>query len=303
MAAACTARRPGPAAPPPPRAHPGLPHPSGDKVLAFRYGQFSHLWIDMMTRLGLDVTVIECPWGEGAHEGRLAEALAQDAGKQFKAVCVVHNETTTGVTSDIGAVRQVGRRQGWARAGGGAPGQARRAGRTPALSPPHTPPSHPSQTLDAAGHPALLLVDGVSSIGALDFQFDAWRVDVAVTGSQKALSLPTGLAVIAVSEKVRGVTRAAGGGGAGRARAPALPRAPVATPHSPDPPTPAPAFLLRPWPPASPPSCPAATTTGMTSWPPTPRAGKTLGVGGTRWVVRRCALPRPAAAAAARAAA
>ena len=88
----------------------------------------------------------------------------QDTGKKIKAVCVVHNETTTGVTSDIGGCRGA---------------------------------------MDAAAHPALLLVDGVSSIGALDFRFDEWRVDVAVTGSQKAMSLPTGLAYVCASKKVR----------------------------------------------------------------------------------------------------
>lgn len=134
----------------------------GDKVLTFSYGLFSHLWIDMMQRMGLDVTVIDRPWGTGADAGLLEEALRKDGGKKFKAVCVVHNETTTGVASDIGAVRAA---------------------------------------MDAAGHPALLLVDGVSSIGALDFQMDKWRVDVAVTGSQKALSLPTGLALVAASKK------------------------------------------------------------------------------------------------------
>jgi alanine-glyoxylate transaminase/serine-glyoxylate transaminase/serine-pyruvate transaminase len=134
----------------------------GDKVVTFRYGLFSHLWIDMMQRLGLEVEVIDCRWGDGADEEKLAEVLAKDTEKKIKAVCVVHNETTTGVTSDIGEVRK---------------------------------------TMDSKSHPALLLVDGVSSIGALDFQFDKWRVDVAVTGSQKALSLPTGLAVICVSDK------------------------------------------------------------------------------------------------------
>lgn len=134
----------------------------GDKIVTFRYGLFSHLWVDMMQRLGLDVEVIDCRWGDGADEARLAEILAKDTEKKVKAVAVVHNETTTGVTSDIPEVRK---------------------------------------TLDAAGHPAMLLVDGVSSIGALDFQFDKWGVDVAVTGSQKALSLPTGLASVCVSKK------------------------------------------------------------------------------------------------------
>lgn len=134
----------------------------GDKVVTFRYGQFSHLWVDMQQRLGLDVTVVNCPWGDGAHEDKLAEILAKDTKKEIKAVCVVHNETATGVTSDIPEIRK---------------------------------------TLDAASHPALLLIDGVSSIGALPFKFDEWGVDVAVTGSQKALSLPTGLGFVCASEK------------------------------------------------------------------------------------------------------
>lgn len=134
----------------------------GDKVLTFRYGQFSHLWVDMMQRLGLEVEVYDRPWGEGACEKTVEEVLRKDTSHKIKAVCVVHNETTTGVTSDIGGVRAA---------------------------------------MDAARHPAMLMVDGVSSIGALDFRFDEWRVDVAVTGSQKALSLPTGLALVCASEK------------------------------------------------------------------------------------------------------
>jgi hypothetical protein len=105
----------------------------GDKVLTFRYGQFSHLWVDMMQRLGLDVEVHDRPWGEGACEKTVEQVLSKDKAHKIKAVCVVHNETTTGVTSDIAGVRAA---------------------------------------MDAAGHPALLMVDGVSSIGALDFQFD-----------------------------------------------------------------------------------------------------------------------------------
>lgn len=134
----------------------------GDKVVTFRYGQFSHLWIDMMQRMGLDVQVIDQEWGEGADEQALEKVLKADTSKKIKAVCVVHNETTTGVTSDIAGVRAA---------------------------------------MDAAGSPALLLVDGVSSIGGLNFEMDAWGVDVAVTGSQKALSLPTGLALVAASPK------------------------------------------------------------------------------------------------------
>ena len=134
----------------------------GDRVLCFRYGQFSHLWVDQARRLGLDVTVVEEQWGSGANEARLQQLLTEDVGKTYKAVMVVHNETTTGVTSDIAGVRRA---------------------------------------MDAAAHPALLLVDGVSSIGACDFRMDEWRVDVAMTGSQKALSLPTGLAICCVSAK------------------------------------------------------------------------------------------------------
>jgi len=136
----------------------------GDKVVTFRFGQFSHLWVDMMQRMGLDVEVIDRPWGEGADEEALEKILKADAaaGGKVKAVCVVHNETTTGVTSDIAGVRAA---------------------------------------MDAAKHPALLLVDGVSSIAGVNFEMDKWGVDVAVTGSQKALSLPTGLALVAASPK------------------------------------------------------------------------------------------------------
>ncbi|KAL6776409.1 SGA1 [Auxenochlorella protothecoides x Auxenochlorella symbiontica] len=134
----------------------------GDRVVTFRYGMFSHLWIDMMQRLGLEVEVVEGRWGDGAYEDKLADLLEKDTSKGIKAVCVVHNETATGVTSDIGRIRE---------------------------------------TLDAASHPALLMVDGVSSVGALPFKFDDWKVDVAVTGSQKALSLPTGLGIVAASDK------------------------------------------------------------------------------------------------------
>ncbi len=103
-----------------------------------------------------------------SHEGASAmfQALKADTDKKIKAVAVVHNETATGVTSDLAKIRE---------------------------------------TIDACNHPALFMVDGVSSIGALDFQMDKWKVDIAVTGSQKALSLPTGLAVVAVSDKVRAV--------------------------------------------------------------------------------------------------
>lgn len=132
----------------------------GDAVLAPRFGQFSHLWIDMAQRLGLDVRVLETTWGEGAPLDRIADALADDRGHRIKALLIVHNETTTGVVSDVAGVRRA---------------------------------------LDDAKHPALLFVDGVSSIGGIEFRMDEWQVDCAVTGSQKALMLPAGLGIVCAS--------------------------------------------------------------------------------------------------------
>jgi alanine-glyoxylate transaminase/serine-glyoxylate transaminase/serine-pyruvate transaminase len=134
----------------------------GDKVLAARFGQFSLLWIDLMQRHGIDVQVVDVEWGEGAPAEKFHEILAADKQHQIKAVAVVHNETATGVTSDIAAARKA---------------------------------------LNDAKHPALLLVDGVSSIASIDFRMDEWGVDVAVTGSQKGLMMPAGLAVICASPK------------------------------------------------------------------------------------------------------
>jgi alanine-glyoxylate transaminase/serine-glyoxylate transaminase/serine-pyruvate transaminase len=134
----------------------------GDKVLTAVFGQFSMLWADLCRRHGLEVEVIERPWGEGAPVETIAECLQADAEGEIKAVLVCHNETATGVTSDVAGVRKA---------------------------------------LDEAGHPALLFVDGVSSIASLDFQMDAWGVDVAVAGSQKGFMLPTGLAIVAASQK------------------------------------------------------------------------------------------------------
>ena len=135
---------------------------AGDKVLAARNGMFSHKWIDMCQRHGLDVQVVTVPWGQGIPADRFAEILADDKNHAIKAVLATHNETATGVVSDIAAVRAA---------------------------------------LDAADHPAMLFVDGVSSIGSMDFRMDEWRVDVAVTGSQKGFMLPAGLAITAFSQK------------------------------------------------------------------------------------------------------
>ena len=134
----------------------------GDKVLATRNGVFSHRWIDMCQRYGLDVVVVAQRWGDGIPADRLAEILAADKAHEIRAVLATHNETATGVRSDIAAVRGA---------------------------------------LDAAGHPAMLFVDGVSSIGSMDFRMDEWGVDIAVTGSQKGFMLPPGLAIVAFSPK------------------------------------------------------------------------------------------------------
>lgn len=135
---------------------------AGDKVLATRNGMFSHRWIDMCQRHGLDVTVVTQAWGEGIPADLVEEILTADKGHEIKVVLATHNETATGVRSDIAAIRRA---------------------------------------LDAANHPALLFVDGVSSIGSMDFRMDEWRVDIAVTGSQKGFMLPPGLAIVACSAR------------------------------------------------------------------------------------------------------
>ena len=134
----------------------------GDKVLASRFGQFSHLWIDMCQRLGFEVEVIDVEWGEGAPPDRYLAALQADKDHKIKAVLVCQNETATGVTSDVPAIRKV---------------------------------------MDSTGHPALLFVDSVSALGSIDFRMDEWKVDVCVSGSQKGLMLPAGMGVTCVSEK------------------------------------------------------------------------------------------------------
>jgi len=143
----------------------------GDKVLAARNGMFSHRWIDMCQRHGLDVQIVETPWGEGLPADRYEEILRADGAHNIKVVLATHNETATGVKSDIAAVRKA---------------------------------------LDAANHPALLFVDGVSSIASMDFRFDEWGVDIAVTGSQKGFMLPAGLAILGFSEKAIEASKSAG---------------------------------------------------------------------------------------------
>ena len=134
----------------------------GDKVLASRFGQFSHLWIDMAQRLGFDVQVIEAEWGTGVPIDQYEEVLRGDKAHKIKAVLACHNETATGVTSDIAGLRKA---------------------------------------MNAAGHPALLLVDTVSSLVSIDFRMDEWGVDCTVSGSQKGFMLPAGLGMLGVSQK------------------------------------------------------------------------------------------------------
>lgn len=143
----------------------------GDTVLAVRNGMFSQKWIKMCRDFGLNVVMTEVPWGLGFPADWAAEQLEADARHEIKAVLVTHNETATGVISDVGAVRTA---------------------------------------LNNAKHPALLFVDGVSSIGSMDFRFDDWAVDVAVTGSQKGFMLPAGLGIAAFSPKAMKATAQGG---------------------------------------------------------------------------------------------
>ena len=134
----------------------------GDTVLMCETGQFATLWHRLAERLGLVVEFIPGDWRHGADPGAIEAKLRADGAHRVKAVCVVHNETSTGVTSRIAEVRQA---------------------------------------IDRAGHPALLLVDTISSLGSIDYRHDEWGVDVTVAGSQKGLMLPPGLSFNAISEK------------------------------------------------------------------------------------------------------
>lgn len=134
----------------------------GDKVLMSGFGHFSDLWVDLCKRWGLDVQALDVEWGKGVPLEEYAKILEADKQHEIKAVFATHNETATGVVSDIAGVRKA---------------------------------------LDACNHPALFLVDGVSSLASLDFRMDEWKVDVCVSGSQKGLMLPTGLGIVCASEK------------------------------------------------------------------------------------------------------
>jgi len=142
----------------------------GDKVLMYETGQFAALWQKLATRLGLDAEFLGGDWRHGADPSAIGARLKADSSHAIKAVCVVHNETSTGVTSRIADVRKA---------------------------------------IDAAKHPALLLVDTISSLGSIDYRHDAWGVDVTVAGSQKGLMLPPGLSFNAISEKALSASKSA----------------------------------------------------------------------------------------------
>jgi len=134
----------------------------GDALLMCETGHFATLWKRMAERLGLAVDFIPGDWRHGADPAAIEARLAADVGHRYRAVCVVHNETSTGVTSLVDEVRRA---------------------------------------IDRANHPALLMVDTISSLGSIDYRHDEWRVDVSVAGSQKGLMLPPGLSFNAVSAK------------------------------------------------------------------------------------------------------
>jgi alanine-glyoxylate transaminase/serine-glyoxylate transaminase/serine-pyruvate transaminase len=134
----------------------------GDTVLCFETGHFATLWQEMARGLGLEVRFVPGDWRHGVDPQSVADELAADTGHVVKAVLVVHNETSTGVTSRVAEVRRA---------------------------------------MDAAGHPALLFVDTISSLGSIDYRHDEWGVDVTVGGSQKGLMLPPGLGFNAISDK------------------------------------------------------------------------------------------------------
>ena len=134
----------------------------GDRVLAFEVGEFARLWAELGRRFGLAVDLVDTDWRHGVDPGVVEAKLTEDRSHTIKAVLVVHNETSTGVTSRVAQVRQA---------------------------------------MDRAGHPALLMVDAVSSLASIDLRHDEWGIDVTVTGSQKGLMLPPGLGLQAVSSK------------------------------------------------------------------------------------------------------
>ena len=142
----------------------------GDRVLMFETGHFATLWRQMATRLGLEIEFVPGDWRHGVDPALVEEKLAADNEHAIKAVCVVHNETSTGVTSRVAEIREA---------------------------------------IDRTRHPALFMVDTISSLASIDYRHDAWKVDVTVAGSQKGLMLPPGLGFNAVSKKALAVHKTA----------------------------------------------------------------------------------------------
>lgn len=142
----------------------------GDKVLMFETGQFATLWRNVALKLGLEVDFVPGDWRHGVDPAVVEEKLAADRTRKFKAVTVVHNETSTGAASRLGEVRKA---------------------------------------IDRAGHPALFMVDTISSLGSIDYRHDEWGVDVSVGCSQKGLMLPPGLGLNAVSRKALDASKSA----------------------------------------------------------------------------------------------
>jgi alanine-glyoxylate transaminase/serine-glyoxylate transaminase/serine-pyruvate transaminase len=142
----------------------------GDKVLMFETGQFATLWKEMAVNLGLEVHFVASDWRHGADPDQVESILGEDRNRSIKAVCVVHNETSSAVTNSVPAMRKV---------------------------------------MDRAKHPALLMVDTISSLASMDYRHDEWEVDVAIGGSQKGLMLPPGLGFNAVSDKALAASKSA----------------------------------------------------------------------------------------------
>jgi alanine-glyoxylate transaminase/serine-glyoxylate transaminase/serine-pyruvate transaminase len=143
----------------------------GDRILISRTGQFSHLWEQMATQLGIEVIGLDTDWRRGADPLAIQQALEQDREHKIKAVCAVHSETSTSCLSDIAAIRHA---------------------------------------MTRAAHPALLMVDAISSLGCAEYRHDEWAVDVTIAGSQKGLMVPPGLSFAAISDKALAAARAGG---------------------------------------------------------------------------------------------
>ena len=143
----------------------------GDRVLMFETGHFGTLWMELAQKLGLQIDWIPGNWREGVDPEKVEELLELDKERQIRAVCVVHNETSTGVTSDVAGIQK---------------------------------------RIDRTGHPALFMVDTISSLASMDYRHEEWKVDVTVAGSQKGLMLPPGLSFNALSAKAIETSRNAG---------------------------------------------------------------------------------------------